>query len=416
VIDLGQAVVGDRLERERRAGIGRAARHCAQERHEPLREARAAAGRPGHRNAHELDDAALVAERVGGLGLVAPQRVAEVVARRQVGRGRTGHLHGLLGAGGQEEQAAERVGCEGPGAGLGQLGQRLPQPLDRPGPRQHRFRQAELEEQLGTARLRRRLLERALQVHDGDVGRPAPRGQRPGLVQPGDDPRVAAARGGQQMHGELLDRGAGVGEHARGTSVAPLALARREVGEHGVAHERVDEAERRLRAQHVGTHERRHRLRAASSDTAASAATTGSSPRSPSTATARATSTAAGEVRASRTPTERDTARGPISRATAAPDASTGTPSATSATSSWRAAARCRASSRDTRRTAPPRRRAQAGAHHDADRRERERPRPDGDRRGVVDHLVEQERVRRRLPSRRVAATSTGTPSKRRTR
>ena len=64
-----------------------------------------------------------------------------------------------------------------------------------------------------------------------------------------------------ELAGDLVQRGAGLAQHARGAGVEQLALAERQALVDGVAYERVHEPGRRLGAQDLGPRERGHRAR-----------------------------------------------------------------------------------------------------------------------------------------------------------
>jgi hypothetical protein len=70
------------------------------------------------------------------------------------------------------------------------------------------------------------------------------------------DPWLGAARRGEQLRRDQLGRGAEVHECSRCALVQQLALRRGEVVVDGVAHQRVHEAERRLRPQDLRAGER----------------------------------------------------------------------------------------------------------------------------------------------------------------
>ena len=101
-----------------------------------------------------------------------------------------------------------------------------------------------------------RLLERAPQVRDAALRRAAPDGRAARLAQLLGHPLLPAPRRGEQVRRDLLGRRARVEQHARGPLVLELALAERQLLVDGVAHERVDEAERRLAAQDLRPRQR----------------------------------------------------------------------------------------------------------------------------------------------------------------
>ena len=109
--------------------------------------------------------------------------------------------------------------------------------------------QAELQQQLLALVVGRRLVERAPQVTDRTLGRAsAPRGQGR-IPQQRHDPCLGAGRHGEQLRRDHLGRGTEVHQRSRRALVQQLSLGRGEVVVDGVAHQRVHEAERRLRPQ-----------------------------------------------------------------------------------------------------------------------------------------------------------------------
>ena len=144
---------------------------------------------------------------------------------------------------------------------VGQAVVGLTQVLRAVGPARERLRLAEVEQQPWPLRGRRRLLQRALQIAhravDGAAGHR--RGAR--VVQQFRHLGVAAPRRVHQLAGDLVQRRADPAQHAGRARVQQLALAERQALVDGVAHQRVHEARRRLRAQDLGPRERGHRAR-----------------------------------------------------------------------------------------------------------------------------------------------------------
>ena len=124
-----------------------------------------------------------------------------------------------------------------------------------------RLRGAEREQHAGPPLRRRRLVERAAQVGDGGVGRAAPHRGAPGRLEQVDDAAVAAPRRLEQLRRDLLGGRAGVAQQPRRPLVQQRALARRQLVVDRVAHERVDEPERRVGPQDLRAGERARRGR-----------------------------------------------------------------------------------------------------------------------------------------------------------
>ena len=122
----------------------------------------------------------------------------------------------------------------------------LLQVLRRGGPGRERLGDAELEQDLDALLGRGRLLERAAQVGDGALRRPAADGVAARALEQLRGPGRAAAGREQELRGDLLDRRAGLAQHLCGALVLELSLRGRELVVDGVADERVHEAERRL--------------------------------------------------------------------------------------------------------------------------------------------------------------------------
>ena len=101
-----------------------------------------------------------------------------------------------------------------------------------------------------------RLRQRPAQVGDAALRRAAGHRRAPRLAQQRGHPLLAALGSREQVRRDLLGRRAGVAQHARRLLVLQLALAERQLLVHGVAHERVDEAEREVRPQDLGARER----------------------------------------------------------------------------------------------------------------------------------------------------------------
>ena len=175
--------------------------------------------------------------------------------RRRVGRGPAREGAALRRVAGEQQRLGER---ERRGRALVAVGQRVvgePQVLDR----QRRVHlgggDAELEVQPAAQLGRRRLLQGALQVGHRAVGTAALRGLAGGGAQELDGGAVAAARGVQDLGGDLLGRRVRARQHVGGAAVPELALAGRDVEVDDVADQRMREAQRRLGAQDVRSRE-----------------------------------------------------------------------------------------------------------------------------------------------------------------
>ena len=256
-VDLDQHVVGKRPLRQRRAAVG---------------------VRPGHRQAERdhrrehlgagslaLDDLrvevlhARAAHSVArGRELRGAQRLPRVDQLRRRLRGGLPRHRGRLVSGRREEERprerARRVRAQL------RILEALPRVAQvggggRPG-RQH-LGQPQLEQQAGPALGRRRLLDRAgEQRHRGVRRALGARGGGSGGEHV-DDPRIAAARRGQQVRRDLLRRRLVLGEQRGRASVAHDALRERHLVVDRVAHERVHEPGGRLRHEDLGAGERR---------------------------------------------------------------------------------------------------------------------------------------------------------------
>ncbi len=190
----------------------------------------------------------------GGLEHVAV--VAAVV--RQLGQGRPGERVQLARRACEEQHAGQGAGGDGAAARVGQRGVGLPQVRGGGRPADERLHAAELQQQLRTLGRRRRLLQRALQVGDRALGGAAPPGGPGGVAKRLDDPRLVVAQRMQELGGDGVHVRTGLAQRAGGPQVGELPLGRRQLAVHGVVHERVDEAERRLRPQDLGGGEDRH--------------------------------------------------------------------------------------------------------------------------------------------------------------
>ncbi len=137
-------------------------------------------------------------------------------------------------------------------SGIGLRGQRGAQVLDAARRARRALGEAELEQHARAPLLGRRLVQRALQQGDRVVGRAAARRLAAGLLQDLGDPRLAGARGLEQLGGDGVAARAGVEQHPGGARVAELAVPGRDLLVDGAAHERVDEAQRRLGGEDLG--------------------------------------------------------------------------------------------------------------------------------------------------------------------
>ena len=111
--------------------------------------------------------------------------------------------------------------------------------------------QPELQQQLLALLRRGRLLERPPQVQHRALGRTSAPRRQGRLSQQRHDPWLGAGRRGKQLRRDQLGRSAEVQQCPCRALVQQLALRRGEVVVDGVAHQRVHEAERRLRPQNL---------------------------------------------------------------------------------------------------------------------------------------------------------------------
>ena len=200
---------------------------------------RRADAEPAHDHLEREQAAALVGELVGQI------------------RGRAaGERGGLVGPVGEDQRVDERVRHQRPHAGIGERLVRLLEVLDGGRALGQHLGETELGQQLGPPGGRRGLLQRPPQDRDAALRRPAPDGHARGVAQLPGDPLLPAARRPQQVRRHVLGRRARLAQHARGVLVLELALAQRQLLVDGVAHERVDEAQRRFRPQDLGPRER----------------------------------------------------------------------------------------------------------------------------------------------------------------
>ena len=238
----------------------------------PLAAVRPPQGR--RRGEHARADSGLGAGRLA-VGVEAPQRPlaadAEVARREREGgqptavvlellrelRHRPLGQRGALGRIAREQQRPpERVGGERPRGRVLQPLERLGQVLDGRRAVRHPFGEAELEQQRRSPRGRCRLRQRPAQMGDAALSRPAGHRGAARLAQQRSHPLLAALRSREQVRRDLLGRGSGVAQHARRLLVLQLALAERQLLVHGVAHERVHEADRQVRPQDLGARKR----------------------------------------------------------------------------------------------------------------------------------------------------------------
>ncbi len=241
------------------------------------------------------------------------------------------------GSPGEEHRAAQPVREVGARPRVGQRLADLEQVLRRRRAVRQHLGDAEGEQHLGALLRRGRLLERAAQVGHGALRRAAAHGVAPRPLQQLRGPGGAAARREQQLRRDLLDVRARLAEHLRRALVLQLALGGRELVVDGVAHERVDEAERRLGADDLRADELARRRRPPRARRGRPARRRAGARRSPRARRSRAPPPGRrSERRESRSSTVLDTARGPTARTTSTWSATGWTPSASSARRSWR--------------------------------------------------------------------------------
>ena len=227
----------DRSHRGQRLRAGALARQCAVAR-DPLAHLGAAFAEVVGRELHRLQ-----------------RRTQVLLARRERSRGLAAEGGRLVRAGGEEQRAAEAVGDPSARDGVVQQLVRLSEMLGGGRPARQRLRSTQRDQHGRAAVGGRRLLQRALQVGDGGVGRAAPHRGGARVLQQRDRPRAAAARRLQQLRRDLLGRRARVVQQLRRALVQQPALPRRQLVVDRVADQRVDEPERRIRAQDLDARE-----------------------------------------------------------------------------------------------------------------------------------------------------------------
>ena len=213
----------------------------------PVRTASQSRGRIGHGGAE--GHAGVELERLERAPLVDG-------AGRELRDRLAGHRDRLLRRAREQEHPRQHVAGARALERIRQEGVRLAEVLDGRRHVQQRLGHAQLQQQRRALVLGRRLLQGAAQIGDRALRDAAPcRGARRVAEQRGD-PGLGAARHHEQVRGHVLRCGAQVDQRLGRALVLQLALGRCELVVDRVAHERMHEPERRIRAQDLGSHER----------------------------------------------------------------------------------------------------------------------------------------------------------------
>ena len=205
---------------------------------------------PARERVERLDLAQVAAAPLDGdvaLRLEAPAEVARVAGQR--GEHLVGDAHRLPRRAREGEDLREHRGHPGPGRRVGERRVGLAQVPDGGRAVHEHLREPEIEQHGRAPLLGRRLGQRAGEQPDRRVRRAAGEGRAAGLVQQRGDVAVALRRDGEQLRGDLVGRRPERLEDPHRALVPQRALPERQLAVDGVAHERVHEAQRRVRAQ-----------------------------------------------------------------------------------------------------------------------------------------------------------------------
>jgi hypothetical protein len=171
--------------------------------------------------------------------------------------------HSVVGARVEEEPPREELGDPRAPYRLARGLERLEEAVGGRGAGDHRLRPAQVEEHLGASRLVEGLVEGPAKRGDRRLRRAAAeRGVRRG-AKGVERPRLADRAGGDQLRGDPIRPGAGLLQELGRPPVRGGPLARSEVGADRLAHQRVDELQRRPRPQELRLRQEVRRRRGA---------------------------------------------------------------------------------------------------------------------------------------------------------
>ena len=181
----------------------------------------------------------------------------------QLAAGLAGEFHALRGRSHEQQKVTQPDRRTGAFGRVGQPGVRRAQRLDAGRTAQVGGAAAELEREGGLLLGGRRLGLGALQQSHRRIGRPPAQRKVRGLAQARDHPGVGAGWRQQQLRRDPLGGGAEAGEQPGRTLVLERAFRRRQSAVHGVADQRMDEAERLVGAEDLRASESLHGPRGA---------------------------------------------------------------------------------------------------------------------------------------------------------